>query len=431
MSDFAIKVNNLSKSYKLYDDPIDRLKESFHPFRKKYHHNFHALRGIDFEVEKGKTIGIIGANGAGKSTLLKILTGVLTPSGGTYSVKGRISSLLELGSGFNPELTGLENVYFNGTILGYSKNEIDAKIDDIIAFADIGEFIHQSVKTYSSGMQVRLAFAVAINTNPDVLIIDEALSVGDIKFQLKCFRRLQEFQDAGKTIVLVTHDTGAIINYCSKAIWLHNGKMKEIGNPEEICKKYAAFMIYDAKGMDGGCSKKLKNKVGNHGNGTLEDVLFEDVSKCPSFGEGGAVITGVALYDPKTFEPLKILTGGENLVFAARVKALADISEFIFGFMINDSYGNHLTGMNTHLMKEKIKMHNGEETIYRFSFTLPKFKNGRYTVTTSVAEGSQLNHLQHHWIHDAYDFQIASNEGISKLDILLNLEDIKFSKNDK
>ena len=209
----AIKVTNLSKVYKLYDKPADRLKESLHPLKKKYHKEFYALNDVSFEIKKGETVGIIGKNGAGKSTLLKIITGVLTPSGGHVHVNGRIASLLELGAGFNPEYTGVENIYLQGTLMGYTKEEMESKIQAILDFADIGDFVYQPVKSYSSGMFARLAFAVAINVEPDILIVDEALSVGDMRFQQKCYRKFREFQELKKTILFVTHDTGTIINY--------------------------------------------------------------------------------------------------------------------------------------------------------------------------------------------------------------------------
>ena len=196
----AITINHLTKVYKLYDRPVDRLKESLHPLKKKYHKDFYALNDVSFEIKKGETVGIIGKNGAGKSTLLKIITGVLTPTSGSIHVNGRIASLLELGAGFNLEYTGLENIYFQGTLMGFSHEEMEAKIGEIVDFADIGDFIHQSVKMYSSGMFARLAFAVAINVEPDILIVDEALSVGDMRFQQKCYRKFREFQEANKTI---------------------------------------------------------------------------------------------------------------------------------------------------------------------------------------------------------------------------------------
>ncbi|WP_298691092.1 ABC transporter ATP-binding protein, partial [uncultured Sulfuricurvum sp.] len=225
MGNTAISVHDLNKTYKLYDHPIDRLKEALHPLRRSYHHDFKALSDISFDIAKGDSIGIIGKNGAGKSTLLKIITGVLTPTSGSVKVHGRIASLLELGAGFNPEYTGIENIYLQGMLIGYTRTEVDEKIADIIAFADIGEFIYQSVKIYSSGMFARLAFAVAIHVDPDILIVDEALSVGDFAFQYKCFQAFRRFQETGKTILFVSHSTQQIIQYCNKALLMHEGKM--------------------------------------------------------------------------------------------------------------------------------------------------------------------------------------------------------------
>jgi len=242
--DIAIIVENLTKTYRLYNSNLDRLKESLHPLRKKYHHEFNALHNVSFEIIKGESVGIIGKNGSGKSTLLKLITGVLTPTSGTVTVNGKISALLELGSGFNPELTGIENVYFNGTLMGYSRDEMDARLDAILAFADIGEFVYQPVKSYSSGMFVRLAFAVAINVDPDILIVDEALSVGDIKFQRKCYSKIENFKDIGKTIIFVTHDTGSINNLCSKAMLLNNGELLAVDMPRVVTKKYVE-LIFD------------------------------------------------------------------------------------------------------------------------------------------------------------------------------------------
>ena len=234
----AIKVTNLSKVYKLYDKPADRLKEALNPLRKSYHKEFYALDNINFEIKKGETVGIIGKNGAGKSTLLKIITGVLTPSAGHVQVNGRIASLLELGAGFNPEYTGVENIYLQGTLMGYTKEEMESKIEAVLDFADIGDFVYQPVKSYSSGMFARLAFSVAINVDPDILIVDEALSVGDMRFQQKCYRKFREFQELKKTILFVTHDTGTIINYCTHTIWINEGKKIDEGSPDEICKRY-------------------------------------------------------------------------------------------------------------------------------------------------------------------------------------------------
>jgi len=241
-SDIAIRIDCLSKIYKLYDRSIDRLKESLHPFRRSYHHDFYALKDVSFEIGKGEMVGIIGKNGSGKSTLLKIIAGVLTPSAGTLEVNGKVSALLELGIGFNPDMTGRENIYFSGTIMGYSREEMDAKVDDILAFADIGDFIHQPVKTYSSGMFVRLAFAVATKIDPEILIIDEALAVGDMFFQSKCMLLMRKMIDSGVTLLFVSHDTPAITNLCKRAVYLENGMVKTMGEALSVTDQYLKDM---------------------------------------------------------------------------------------------------------------------------------------------------------------------------------------------
>lgn len=241
-SNAAIKIQNVSKVYKLYDRPVDRLKESILPFRKKYHKEFFALNNVSFEIQKGERIGIIGKNGSGKSTVLKMITGVLTATKGSIYVNGKISALLELGAGFNPEYTGVENVYLNGALMGYSKDFIDTKLDEILSFADIGDFAFQPVKMYSSGMFARLAFAVAFNVDPDVLIVDEALSVGDMQFQEKSFNKMKKFKEKGKTIIIVSHSLPSIRNFCDRAIWLHNGVIHMDGLADVVCDSYQDYI---------------------------------------------------------------------------------------------------------------------------------------------------------------------------------------------
>ena len=242
MSEVAIKVENLSKMYKLYDRPMDRLKESLGLTKKKKYKEYYALNNINMEIKRGETVGIIGTNGAGKSTILKIITGVLNQTNGDVTINGRISALLELGAGFNPEYTGIENVYLNGTMIGFTREEIDEKLQDIIDFADIGDFINQPVKTYSSGMFVRLAFAVAINIDPEILIVDEALSVGDVFFQSKCYRKFEEFKELGKTILFVSHDLGSIIKYCDRVVLLNKGNKVGEGEPGEMVDTYKMIL---------------------------------------------------------------------------------------------------------------------------------------------------------------------------------------------
>lgn len=241
-NNIAISVKNLKKQYKLYHSEKARLKEALNPFNRKYHTEFYAMNDVSFDVVKGETIGIVGKNGAGKSTLLKMITGVVTPTSGDITVDGKISSLLELGAGFNPELTGIENVYLNGAIVGLNNDEIKNKLPDILDFADIGDFIHQPVKMYSSGMFARLAFAVAVNVDPDILIIDEALSVGDLKFQLKCMDKFNEFREAGKTILFVSHDLSSIKRFCNRCIWINEGKIESVGNVNDVTDRYSDYL---------------------------------------------------------------------------------------------------------------------------------------------------------------------------------------------
>jgi len=237
-SDIAIKVENLTKIYHLYDKPQDRLKEALHPFKKSYHHDFYAMDDVSFEVKKGETVGIIGKNGAGKSTLLKMITGVLTQTSGNITINGKIASILELGAGFNPEMSGLENIYLYGTLMGFTRDEMDAKVDAIIAFANIGDFIHQPIKMYSSGMMARLGFSVSINAEPDILIVDEALAVGDMNFQAKCMTAMDKIRQKGTTILFVSHDIGSVKSLCSRGIYIQNGKLLTVGDASEVADLY-------------------------------------------------------------------------------------------------------------------------------------------------------------------------------------------------
>lgn len=248
MDQSIIKVTNLSKTYKIYERPVDRLKESIGIGKKSYHANFRALDSISFSIKKGLTIGIIGRNGSGKSTLLKILSGVLSHTEGSVNINGSVAAILELGAGFNVEYTGIENIYLNGTILGKTKSQIDERLNEILDFADIGDFIHQPVKTYSSGMFARLAFAVAINVGSDILIVDEALAVGDMKFQAKCFRKFEELKERGTTILFVGHDVSSIRKFCDQTMWLHNGKLLKFGDTLNVTAEYMEFMNSDQMG---------------------------------------------------------------------------------------------------------------------------------------------------------------------------------------
>jgi len=424
-NDIPVTVNNLSKVYRLYDRPVDRLKESFHPFRKQYHRDFVALGDVSFVANKGEVLGIIGKNGSGKSTLLQIITGVLTPTSGTVHIRGRVSALLELGSGFNPELSGLENVYFQSSLLGFSTRETDGKIDEILAFADIGEFISQPVKTYSSGMFVRLAFAVAIHVDPDILIIDEALSVGDFRFQQKCLRKIKQFKEENKTILFVSHSTHSVIEFCDRALWLMDGRIREIGPANPVCQKYMAYMSSgdDTHGANIDHEIALNSAPGAPPT-LLEAIEWEDVTRCNSFGDGGAMISDVCLSLQAESKRLKSFQGGERVVLYLKVAIQRPIEHPIVGFHLCDSRGVHILGMNTFALGHQLEPFlAGETKIIGFEFDFPFLHVGTYAFSPAIANGTQLTNIKHHWIHDAYLVDIQSTDINQKLGHYLVIKD--------
>ena len=420
MPNTAIKVNHLTKVYKLYDNPIDRLKESLHPLKKQYHKEFYALNDVSFEIKKGETVGIIGKNGAGKSTLLKIITGVLTPTSGSVHVNGRIASLLELGAGFNPEYTGVENIYFQGSLMGYTREEVAEKVDEIIAFADIGDFVYQPVKMYSSGMYARLAFAVAINVDPDILIVDEALSVGDMRFQQKCYRKFREFQEANKTILFVTHDTSTIINYCSHTIWISDGKKVDEGLPENVCKRYMSAMAYDQTSE----VSELGVEIKNDDSELNSKLIWTNTSGLESFGEKKVLITGISI--GSNINPTgSIFKGGENISLKIRMFSTDNIDNLISGFIVNDNLGNAIFGANTHVYSElKLSFKKNQEYIVEYNFDLPFLRNGVFSISPAIAEGTQTEHIQHHWIHDAITFTVNSIDKKAQMGWLFSINEI-------
>lgn len=343
MSDIAISVNHVSKMYKLYERPMDRLKESLGLSRQKRYKEHYALRDVSFQVKRGETVGIIGTNGSGKSTILKIITGVLNPTSGDVQVNGRISALLELGAGFNPEYSGLENVYLNGAMIGFSREEIDQKLDDIIAFADIGEFIHQPVKTYSSGMFVRLAFAVAINIEPEILIVDEALSVGDVFFQAKCYKKFEDFKKMGKTILFVSHDLGSIGKYCDRVVLLNRGEKLQEGLPKAMVDLYKKVLV------------GLEDESQETGNlQAMEADQEEDSWKRPfeinpnalDYGDGKAKIIDFSLTD-QNGTPSNAIEKGTRFTVKMKVRFHETVQEPIFAFSIKNLQGTEITGTNT------------------------------------------------------------------------------------
>ncbi|WCN38092.1 ABC transporter ATP-binding protein [Aneurinibacillus uraniidurans] len=339
----AIRVENLTKVYKLYDKPVDRLKESLHPLRKTYHQDFYALNKVSFEIKKGETVGIIGKNGSGKSTLLKIITGVLQPTLGTARVNGKISALLELGAGFNPEMTGIENIYLNGTIMGYTKEEMDEKLYDILAFADIGDFVYQLVKTYSSGMFARLAFAVAINVDPEILIVDEALSVGDVFFQQKCFNRLKELKEEGKTILFVSHDVVSVSTLCDKCLLISEGRLLSEGQPRKVINEYIRIISSDE-------SKRTTNSniALMENEAKSEDVGIEEYR----YGSGGAIIKGIKFFGSNDSESLVYTL--DYFSIEVDVEFRESFMNPVIGFYIKNKRGVELYSGNTYYLNHNI-----------------------------------------------------------------------------
>lgn len=406
----VISVENLSKVYKLYDKPIDRLREALSLRKKKYHKDFFALKEVSFEVSRGEVMGVLGKNGSGKSTLLKILTGVLSSSRGTVRVNGKVTAMLELGAGFNPELSGLENIYFNGSLMGYSRSQMAEKVDEITAFADIGDFINQPVKTYSSGMKARLGFAVSIKVDPDILIVDEVLSVGDIYFRQKSIRKMKEFMDGEKTILFVTHDMGAIKNFCTRAIWLNEGEKIAEGDPEELVQSYTSFMTYGLETK----SERSETAKSYEAASRIEDqssIVWKDVENLDSFGEQGAKITHVSLCDEATGRTISLLMGGERVIFYAKISTDVPLYKPAIGLALKDALGNQVFGINNYIYDISLnEIDQQSEVVLKIEFTFPKIKNGDYVFTVAISDGTQDDHIQHHWIHDGYALKVLNSE---------------------
>ena len=405
MEDFAVVIKELTKVYKLYKKPSDRIKELFSFNHMNLHDDFYALDNVSFSVKRGESVGIIGKNGSGKSTLLKIITEVLSKTSGEVNINGRVSALLELGAGFNGEYNGIENIYLNGTLMGITHEEMDKKIQDIIDFADIGDFIYQPVKTYSSGMYVRLAFAIAINVDPDILIIDEALSVGDIRFQRKCFRKIEEFKK-NKTFILVSHDLSSVVKFCDRVIWLNKGKIEMEGDPVEVSKAFKAYMI-EAK-----FNHNVSLDLGNKKRGMYEfDTISNDVD---IMGDGNANITGIICLDAQNNKNT-VLDANRKIKVLIRADINNDLEDAIVGFTFKDKLGTVVFQVNSFVLDKKIDLRAGKDYIFLFEFTLPKLIDGYYTISPAIATGSQSYHVQHCWIFDALVIQV-----VNKMDI--NLE---------
>lgn len=401
----AIEIRDLVKVYKLYDRARDRVKDAFGLSRHKAQKRHYALNGVNLCIRKGETVGIIGTNGSGKSTILKIITGVLSPTSGQVKVDGRISALLELGAGFNQEYNGIENVYLNGTMMGFTDREIDAKLPDILEFADIGDYVNQPVKTYSSGMFVRLAFAVAINIEPEILIVDEALSVGDVFFQAKCYHKFEEFKKMGKTIVFVSHDLSVISKYCDRVFLLNKGTLLGEGSPKEMIDAYKRVLV--------GQYELPEENPGEEGQAALEEgapKAGEAVNPdAQEYGTGQARILEYYLTDERGVRALAILKGSE-FTLHMRVRFQAHVPAPIFAFSFKDALGTEITGTNT--MIEKSFLESGEPgQVKDIAFTQKmSLQGGEYLLSLGVT-GYEGDRFQvYHRLYDVLDVTVVSDK---------------------
>lgn len=405
----AIQVKGLEKAYKLYDKPSDRLKEALGFGRKKRYKEHYALKGVDMTIYQGETVGIIGTNGSGKSTILKIITGVLNPTGGSVHVNGRISALLELGAGFNMEYNGIENIYLNGTMIGFSKKEIDAKMDDILNFADIGDYVHQPVKTYSSGMFVRLAFAVAINIEPEILIVDEALSVGDVFFQAKCYHKFEEFKEMGKTIVFVSHDLSSISKYCDRVVLLNQGVKLGEGSPKEMIDAYKQVLVgqYVPAADD---QSLLSDKEITAAAAAAADTVKGEVNpELLEYGTKDAMITGYKITDDMGRETSALLKGKECTI-TMQVHFEHDIEAPIFAFTIKNIKGVEITGTNTMVEKAFLSpVRTGSDMEITFTQKID-LQGGEYLLSFGVTGFEKEEFQVYHRLYDVINMTVISDK---------------------
>ena len=408
--EIAISLKNVSKCFKRYARPVDRLKELLLP-GKSYAQEFWALRDINLDICKGETFGIIGQNGSGKSTLLQIIARTLTPTTGQVLVNGRVSALLELGSGFNPEFTGRQNVFFNGRILGLSQEEIENKFDDIAAFADIGDFIDQPVKTYSSGMFVRLAFAVAVNVEPEILIVDEALAVGDIFFQYKCMNEIKKLKDIGATILFVSHDNTAINILCKRSAWLLHGKSIEVGLSKEVINKYIAHLSIPTDHTNETPEAEIKNNepsIESQENKLVKIVTnFQNANQ--RMGNQKCQIIGACIFDNKN-QPVKVFKPKEKFALRSSVQGHEVIQNPLVGVNMADRIGNHIIETNTDHEGIHLPFCDQETVLtVEFKFEMPPLAAGYYSFSIDVNNGDESSHELCDWIVDAIIIEVIKN----------------------
>ena len=399
----AIQVKNLDKVYKLYDKPSDRMKEALGLSKKKKYKEHHALDQVNLTIYQGETVGIIGTNGSGKSTILKIITGVLNPSGGKVTVNGRISALLELGAGFNMEYNGIENVYLNGTMIGFSEKEIDEKMDAILEFADIGDYVYQPVKTYSSGMFVRLAFAVAINIEPEILIVDEALSVGDVFFQAKCYHKFEEFKEMGKTILFVSHDLSSISKYCDRVVLLNQGVKLGEGSPKEMIDVYKRVLVgqYEMHEDEGTNLLEDKDVAAAAKMGVNPELL--------EYGTNAAKITEYYITDDKGIHTTAVIKGQEFSIHM-EVDFMEDVPAPIFAFTIKNIKGTEITGTNTMVEKaflESVQAGAKKEIVFTQKMSL---QGGEYLLSLGVTGYERDKFEVYHRLYDVLNPTVISDK---------------------
>lgn len=397
-----IKINQLTKTYALYDKPSDRFMEAIRPNKKKYHREFHALKDITFEVKRGENVGIIGRNGAGKSTLLKIITGLIEATEGSVVINGRVSAIIELGAGFNPEYSGLENIYLNGMIKGMSRKEVDSIVEDVIEFSELREFIHQPVKTYSSGMYARLAFSVAINTKPDILIVDEALSVGDMLFQHKCMARMKKMMEDGVTILFVSHDIHAIKSLCSKCVYIEKGQMVAYGDSLDVVNLYLKKSREDSNQVSAPIVEvKTEELLTTQSEESLfVNEAFLDFDADDRYGTGKARFMNVELRNGQGELCEEFHFGGTVLVRAA-IQFFETVENFNMAMLVRDKNGIDITGTTS--FEEQIEFptfQKGDKVIVQFAFKNHLKHNSTFSVsvsandTISYTENEMLDHME-------------------------------------
>lgn len=426
----AIQVTDLDKVYKLYEKPSDRMKEALGLSKQKRYKEHHALSKVNMAVHQGETVGIIGTNGSGKSTILKIITGVLNPTAGEVTVNGRISALLELGAGFNMEYNGIENIYLNGTMIGFSEKEIESKMESILEFADIGDYVYQPVKTYSSGMFVRLAFAVAINIEPEILIVDEALSVGDVFFQAKCYHKFEEFKRMGKTILFVSHDLSSISKYCDRVVLLNQGIKLGEGTPREMIDIYKRVLVGQYTVPDEDTENLLHDReLTEAAAGRNADKRENPAGVNPElleYGTNAARITEYFITDEAGVHTTAVIKGQE-FTLHMKVEFMEDIPAPIFAFTIKNSKGTEITGTNTMVEKaflESVKNGEKKEITFRQKMSL---QGGEYLLSLGVTGYEQDLFQVYHRLYDVLNLTVISDKdtvGYYDMDSVVQVEQI-------